>query len=160
MPPFFICKKCINFTKTCKCAIISIESYNLFKECFIIMKLSMFKSRRINPLFVLCVAVLAIPVLLVLEYAMTTAMVFGICNDCFEKAGMLLGVIFAMTNIINVSIVVAVAAVAVIICNRICVAEYKANTVKVRKITAIQRKRSEARRAHSRIQCTEEWSFV
>lgn len=125
------------------------------------MKLSTFKSRRINPLFVWIVALFAIPAFLVLEYALSMFLVLGLCEDCFAKAGTLFCAIFALSNIITVGIIALILANVVIIWNRICVAEYKANTVKVRKINAVQRKRSEARRReNTRFQCTEEWVFV
>lgn len=119
------------------------------------MKLSMFKSRRVNSLFVWIVALISVPAFLLLEYVVTVILVLCMCEDCFVKAGMLLCTIFAITNVITVAINVFILANVVIIYNRICVAEYKAGVRKVVKINAIQRKRSEARRRANRTQCTE-----
>lgn len=124
------------------------------------MKLNMFKIRKINPLFVLILALGAVVAFLVMEYVLSIVMVFGLCENCFAKAVMLIGAVFAISNIINVSVIAAIGAVTVIIWNRICVAEYKANVRKVKRITVIQNKRKNARRhAKQPMRCTEEWVF-
>ncbi len=108
------------------------------------MKLIKFKTKKINYRYVMLLAAIAVPVLLIAELLFASIMLFLVCEDCFTKVVILTQGIFALSNILNFAIFCFIAANFVVLWNRYCVAQYKEDCKRAKRVDVIIRKKRKA----------------
>lgn len=109
------------------------------------MELIKFKTKKINYRYVMLIAAIAVPVLLLTELLFAGILIMMVCENCFSKVFILMQGVFALSNILNFVIFCFLAGNIVVLWNRFCVANYKEECKKARRVDiAIQKKRKVA----------------